>query len=72
MEVATIQRKFIFQQGNNSTVELDDFDPAMSNENVMEHYAQLYAELTNANIEDKGIVGGFHEVHFRTLAGTKG
>ena len=39
---------------------------------VMEHYAQLYPELTNANIIDKGIVEGYHEIHFKTLAGTKG
>ena len=57
MEVATITRKYIYQNGN---------------EQIMEHYAQLYAELTNANIMDKGIVNGYHEIHFKTLAGTKG
>ncbi len=72
MEVATITRKYVYQNGNNNSIELDDIDHNMSHEQVMEHYAQLYAELTNANIMDKGIVNGYHEIHFKTLAGTKG
>jgi len=72
MEIATITRKYIFENGNNGSLELDDIDANLSNEQVMEHYAQLYPELTNANIMDKGIVEGYHEIHFKTLAGTKG
>ncbi len=72
MEVASIARKFIYQNGNNNSIELDDIDDGMTHEQVMEHYSHLYADLTNANIMDKGIVNGFHEIHFKTLAGTKG
>lgn len=72
MEVATIERKYIFQDWNNQTLELDDIDGNLSHEQVMDFYSQLYAELTNANIMDKGIVNGYHEIHFKTLAGTKG
>ena len=72
MEVASIKRKYIYQNGNNNSIELDDIDDRMTHEQVMEHYSQLYAELTNANIMDKGIVNGFHEIHFKALAGTKG
>jgi len=72
MVIATIKRKYIFENGNNGSLELDDIDTNLSNEQVMEHYAQLYPELTNANIIDKGIVVGYHEIHFKTLAGTKG
>lgn len=72
MEVATITRKYVFQNGNNNAIELDDIDYKLTHEQVMAHYSQLYAELTNANIMDKGIVNGFHEIHFKTLAGTKG
>ncbi|GMN11170.1 hypothetical protein MTsPCn9_21250 [Croceitalea sp. MTPC9] len=72
MEVATITRKYVYQNGNNNSIELDDIDYNLTHEQVMEHYAQLYAELTNANIMDKGIVNGYHEIHFKTLAGTKG
>lgn len=72
MEVATIERKYIYQDGNNQTLELDDLDSDMTHEQVMEFYSQLYAELTNANIMDKGIIDGYHEIHFKTLAGTKG
>ena len=65
MEIATVERKYVYQNGNNNSIELDDIDD-------MEHYSQLYAELTNANIMDKGIIDGYHEIHFKTLAGTKG
>ena len=72
MEITTIERRYIYQNGNNNTMVLDDIDPDLTHGQVMEHYAQLYAELTNANIVDKGIVNGYHEIHFKTLAGTKG
>jgi PRTRC genetic system protein C len=72
MEVATIERRYIYQNGNNNSIELDDIDYSLSHEQVMDFYSQIYAELTNANIMDKGIVNGYHEIHFKTLAGTKG
>lgn len=70
MEIATIERKYIYQDGNNNAIELDDLDSQLTHQQVMEHYSQIYAELTNANIMDKGIVNGHHEIHFKTLAGT--
>ena len=72
MEIATIERKYIYQDGNNNAIEFDDLDSQLTHQQVMEHYSQIYAELTNANIMDKGIVNGHHEIHFKTLAGTKG
>lgn len=72
MEITTIERRYIYQNGNDNTIELDDLDHTLSNEQVMEHYSNIYPELTNANIMDKGIVNGYHEIHFKTLAGTKG
>ncbi|MDF0716543.1 PRTRC system protein C [Muricauda sp. 334s03] len=72
MEIATIERKYIYQNGNNNSIVLDDLDSLLTHQQVMEHYSQIYAELTNANIMDKGIVNGYHEIHFKTLAGTKG
>lgn len=72
MIVTAIERKFIFKDGNNSTIDLDEINESMTPEQVMEHYAQLYPQLTNANIVDKGIVNGFHEIQFNSLAGTKG
>lgn len=72
MEVATITRKYVYQGGNNNTIELDDIDHNLTHEQVMEHYSNIYPELTNANIMDKGIVSDYHEIHFKTLAGTKG
>ena len=72
MEVATITRKFMYHTGNKDVLELDDFNEGLSNDQIMDHYSQIYAELTNANIRDMGIVNGYHEIQFRTLAGTKG
>lgn len=72
MEITAIERKYIYQNGSNDSIELDDLDCNMGHEQIMEHYSQLYPELTNANITDKGIVNGYHEIHFKTLAGTKG
>ena len=72
MEINSIARKFLFQNGNKEKIELEDINPDLREENVMGHYAQLYPELTNANIVDKGIVNGWHEIHFESIAGTKG
>ena len=33
MEIATITRKYIFENGNNGSLELDDIDTNLSNEN---------------------------------------
>ena len=72
MQVNSIARKFVFIKGNNEKLELEDINPDWGNAQIMEHYSQLYAELTNANVMDKGINEGFHEIHFQSLAGTKG
>jgi PRTRC genetic system protein C len=72
MQIANITRKYVFLNGNRETTELEDIDPEMGHERIMEHYSGLYPELTNAHIVDKGIHEGFHEIHFQSLAGTKG
>ena len=68
MQIANITRKYIFLNGNREKIELEDIDPEMGHERIMEQYP----ELTNANVVDKGINDGFHEIHFQSLAGTKG
>ena len=72
MQIANITRKYLFLNGNREKIELEDIDPEMGHERIMEHYSALYPELTNANVVDKGIIEGFHEIHFQSLAGTKG
>ncbi|MAU16732.1 MAG: PRTRC system protein C [Muricauda sp.] len=72
MQIANITRKYLFLNGNREKIELEDIDPEMGHERIMEHYSALYPELTNANVVDKGINDGLHEIHFQSLAGTKG
>jgi len=72
MEVSVISRKFVFEQGNKEQITLDDINPMDTYEHVLTHYSFLYPELTNANIIDKGIVDGVHQINFQSLAGTKG
>ena len=72
MKITNITRKYLFLNGNREKIELEDIDPEMGHERIMEHYSALYPELTNANVVDKGINDGFHEIHFQSLAGTKG
>jgi len=72
MEARSIARKFVLLNGNKETIELEDINPELTGEQVMGHYAQLYPELTNANIVDNGIKEGFHLIEFQSLAGTKG
>ncbi|SFZ94872.1 PRTRC system protein C [Flaviramulus basaltis] len=72
MQVTSITRKFVLLTGNKEKVELEDMNPDLGNEQIMEHYSMIYPELTNANVLDKGIIDGFHEIHFQSIAGTKG
>lgn len=72
MQISNITRKYVFLRGNNDKMELEDINPNMGHNQIMQHYALLYPELTNANVLDKGISNGFHEIHFQSLAGTKG
>lgn len=72
MQVASITRKFVLLTGNKEKVELEDMNPDLGNEQIMEHYSMIYPELTNANLVDKGIIDGFHVINFESLAGTKG
>ena len=71
MEVLGLQRKFILNTSKGDSL-LEDLDSNWSADQIKEHYASLYPELTNAKTEDRGIVKGFHEIAFKTIAGTKG
>jgi len=72
MEVSVLNREFVFIDGNKQKITLDDINPMVDNQQILNHYSQLYPELTNANIMDKGIVDGKHVIHFQSLAGVKG
>lgn len=72
MLLETIERLFELQLDKTTTITLEDIDPNISVENVLEHYLQLYPQLTTAKIIDKGIIKDKHVFEFQTIAGTKG
>lgn len=71
MTVTEIKRTFEFKNGK-ETITLDDVNSNMSNEDVLNHYATVFPELTTAKVVDKGIVDGVNKIEFKTIAGTKG
>ncbi|MBW8242903.1 MULTISPECIES: PRTRC system protein C [Flagellimonas] len=71
MEVLGLERKFMLKNVSGESV-LDDIDPNWAPDQIKDHYASVYPELTNAKIVDNGIVDGRHEIMFKTIAGTKG
>ena len=67
MEIITIKRTFKFNE-----MILDDPGDHLSPLQVMEHYALIYPELTNAKIVSKGIENDTDRYEFSTNLGTKG
>lgn len=68
MKVATIERTF---QYNGLT--LNDLGGEFTTEQVMNHYAGIYPELTNAKIHNKGVNSNNKLVYeFKVVVGTKG
>lgn len=63
-----ISRTFLY-----NGVELDDINPALSENSILQHYSGIYPELTNATILNKGLVENQKILYeFRTAIGTKG
>ncbi|TLP81843.1 PRTRC system protein C [Maribacter sp. ACAM166] len=71
MEILGLKRKFKLKNVSGDFL-LDDIDPNWQPNQIKDHYASVYPELTNAKTVDNGIVNGFHEIIFKTIAGTKG
>lgn len=61
--------KRVFKLGN---VELQDPNPDMSPEEIMNFYSNKYPELTTSNVHGPAIVNGRAEYEFKTTVGTKG
>lgn len=72
MKIQLLERVFTFQDSQKNDIILEDINPDFSLEQVLNHYSQLYPELTTAKINDKGIVEGKNKIEFQTIAGTKG
>ena len=65
--VETLER--IFKHGQ---LVLEDIDPSMTPEQIKEHYAGIYNELTQAIIEGPNFTADAEEYVFRKAVGTKG
>lgn len=58
-----------FKHGNR---QLDDPDPNMTPEEVMQFYAGTYPELTTSNVHGPKMEGETAVYEFKTTVGTKG
>jgi PRTRC genetic system protein C len=67
----TIEREFIIEVENNK-ITLDDPNPNLSPNEVRDLYANQYPELTNATLENKGIINDKLVFEFNSVLGTKG
>lgn len=56
---------------DNKKLTLTDPNPQMTPEEVCQFYANQYPELTNANIENKGLINDKITIEFNTIIGTK-
>lgn len=53
--VSAITRTFLV-----GPVELPDPDPAMTEDQVLQHYSTMYPQLRNGKVEDQGFCNGQH------------
>ena len=70
--VEEIKRVFIINAGSKDEQRLDDPNPNMSPEEVLEFYAPLYPELNNADFEKEELIGNTYEYRIEKQIGTKG
>ncbi len=68
MLVENLKRVFVFDG-----LKLEDINPTLSEQTILNHYSGIYPELTNATIENKGIQNNNEIVYeFKTSIGVKG
>lgn len=67
LQIQGVKRQFKF--GNR---QLDDPDPDMTPEEVMQFYAGTYSELTTSNVHGPKMEGDVAVYEFKTTVGTKG
>lgn len=67
LHVQGVKRQFKY--GNR---QLDDPDPEMTPEEVMQFYAGTYPELTTSNVHGPKMEGDVAVYEFKTTVGTKG
>lgn len=67
LQIQGVKRQF--KHGNR---QLDDPDPDMTPEEVMQFYAGTYPELTTSNVHGPKMEGEVAVYEFKTTVGTKG
>lgn len=67
LQIQGVKRQF--KHGNR---QLDDPDPEMTPEEVMQFYAGTYPELTTSNVHGPKMEGEVAVYEFKTTVGTKG
>lgn len=67
LQIQGVKRQF--KHGNR---QLDDPDPEMTPEEVMQFYAGTYPELTTSNVHGPKMDGEVAVYEFKTTVGTKG
>ena len=67
LQIQGVKRQFKY--GNR---QLDDPDPNMTPEEVMQFYAGTYPELTTSNVHGPKMEGEVAVYEFKTTVGTKG
>lgn len=67
LQIQGVKRQF--KHGNR---QLDDPDPNMTPEEVMQFYAGTYPELTTSNVHGPKMEGEVAVYEFKTTVGTKG
>ena len=67
LQIQGVKRQFKY--GNR---QLDDPDPNMTPEEVMQFYAGTYPELTTSNVHGPKMDGDVAVYEFKTTVGTKG
>lgn len=65
-----LKRKFVLIK-DNAQIELDDFNPTSTPEEICDFYSGVYPELVNSSIQNKGISDDVQTYHFSSIAGTK-
>jgi PRTRC genetic system protein C len=71
LESQTLKRVFKFTH-KGKEIELEDFNPAATPEDVLKFYSGQYPELTNASIEKPEFEGADMVFNITTTVGTKG
>ena len=71
LTITSLERVFKFEN-RNAEMTLQDPNPAMSPEEVMDFFSNTYPELTTATVHGPQIENDCAVYHFKTTIGTKG